>query len=591
MSLLEGGYSRFLAALQQQQGQPDFRASDVPTGDREHSWVPSTPTGGNLAGANAAQALAQPNAFMTHRGSLRLIGGLPRESRGYSPHTGSSALRPTLPMADPSITRAVLSVTNADDGTGNLMGEQGYALHVEQGVSRFDGPIWAGRWVRVDGVGNFTDTRAGELAAGVDPEHYYADGTVCGDSKGRDLTDIPTRVFYMQESDLPAVGDYIFQLMQDQHGLPWGGGPGHGLKLGAGKITTGWTWVTGQTNVMGRIAFNPTTAMLNGSVDTTRTYSALAPSGPGTDPNGQKDTVFGYTWNAGSRVVITANVYDEKIGSVKPWLGGVGSIPGGWSLITSSTEGAGRYLIGYAAGGDYGTPGGLLGRHPIRPLPHAPQDTTVNTTGIEVNDHDAEHVTTTKTNLSVQDHASTSVSLETTNLIISDHASSDVSSSAVIIEDHLDHAHRGPDDGYFISGIGGVSGPAGSPATDSAGDTSEVTWFYKVGFSPATGYSEGVFNVGATSTSVILSHSVQLHHHTTPAFIHEILETSHSHTTPILTHAVVESAHLHTTPILTHSLTDDGHAHATPALVHAEEDFRSPGVVMVMIKRVGPDND
>ena len=592
MSFLEGAYSQVVAALQRQ-GRPNFRASDVPTGDREHSWVPGAPGGGNLMGPQVAQAIAQPNAFMTHRGSLQLIGGLPRESRGYSPHTGSSALRPMLPTADPAITRAILTVTNADEGTANLMGEQGYAVHVQEGVARFDGPLWGGRWAKVDAVGNFTDTRAGELGAGVDSLYYYADATIVGDSKGRNLTDIPTRIFYQRESDLPAVGSVVFEGMRDQYGVGWGPDKGQ-MQFGAGKISTGWSWVTGQENVLGRISFNPTTAIYNGTPDTTRTYSALAPSGPGTDPNGQKDTVFGYSWGpSGARIAVTANVYDEKIGSVKPWLGGLDSIPGGWALITSSTEGAGRYLIGYAAGGDYDTPGDdTLGRHPIRPIEHASTAVSTEDAGVTIESHAAADVTTSTTHITVADHAASDVTSSTTHITVDAHASTSVSDETVVVAAHPDHKHPGTDDGWFIStlaGKGGVSEP-NTPVTDSNGDTMAVEWFCKVGFDSDTWVS-GIQCI-STSTALTLTHSVTAHHHTTPVLEHSVVDPGHHHTTPVFSHVITDPGHHHSTPVLVHDITNSGvHFHTTPVLIHAEEDFRSPGVVLVMIKRVGPDDD
>ena len=155
MSFLEGAYSQVVAAAQQR-GRPSLQAGGVPTGDRENSWAPQQAGRNALAGAQLANAIAQPNAFVSHRGNLRIVGQLSRLSRDYSPHTGDDALHPTPPVNTPSVVRGILSVTNADDGTANLMGEQGYAVHIEQGVSRFDGPIWGGRWIKIDSTGNTT---------------------------------------------------------------------------------------------------------------------------------------------------------------------------------------------------------------------------------------------------------------------------------------------------------------------------------------------------------------------------------------------------------------------------------------------------
>ena len=152
-----------MAAVDNGRGNAISTPSELPTGDREHSWAFSRPPQQDPAGVELAQALGPPEGYWTHRGALEIIGQLPRNSRDFSPHTGSGAMLATPPIYDPSVTFSSLTVTNADDGTGNMMGDQGYAVHVKAGVSRFDGPFWAGNWVHVDGIGILRDRFAGDL--------------------------------------------------------------------------------------------------------------------------------------------------------------------------------------------------------------------------------------------------------------------------------------------------------------------------------------------------------------------------------------------------------------------------------------------
>jgi len=593
MSFLEGAYSQVVAAAQKR-GLPSLQAESVPTGDRELSWAPQQVGGSPLAGVQLANAVGQPNAFVSHRGNLRIVGQLSRLSRDYSRHTGDNALHPTPPVGPPSVVRGILSVTNADDGTANLMGEQGYSVHVEQGISRFDGPIWGGRWIKIDSTGNVTDTLAGELGAGVDDRYYFADGRVVGDSKGRDLEDIPARIFYVSESGLPSIGEVVFEGMKDGMGLAWGGGPGK-PRVGMGKVTTEWSWVTGQINVAARISFNPATAPYGGTADTTRTYSAIAMAGPDVTPTGYPPTVFAYSQGpSGNRIAISGNVYDEQIGSVKEWLGGLGSIPRGWVLITSETEGAGRYIIGYAAGGDYDTPGTLLGRHPIQPIAHPSTSVSIATATPTVDPHAADTTDLMTTHIEVNRHPTSYVHTSTTHIGVTSHPEWDVKTSHANLTSHrYSHAHRVTDVWVAIDNVMGQTpledNTPMDPWTSLGGSTPHAhTARVSVGLYWQADATPGGPKDWTRAHTSLLEHTSLGHLHTSRALEHEVVDRGHNHTTPTWYHSITDPGHLHGTKTLIHNVQGDPHAHTTPVLVHAEEDFRSPGAVLVMIKRVGP---
>ena len=493
MALLSGGFSRVAAAVDNGRGAALSMASQLPSGDREQSWAFSAGPEQDSGGMELAQALGPPEGYLIHRGSLEIVGQLPRASRDFSPHSGDNAMFVIPPVYGPSITFSSLIVSNADDGTGNMMGDQGYAMHVKQGVSRFDGPIWAGNWVYVDGVGNVQDRFAGDLGAGIDEQYYYIQGRLCEDSKGRKVTDTPVTLFCTDESALPSPGDVVLDGLRDRDGVAWGS-VHPGSRKAYGKITTAWSWVTSYENSVGRFYFNPCRSPYGSDLDATRLYSAVALAGPGTDPNGQKDTVFGYSRDsAGNRLADTPNVFDDKIGTIKDWGSSLASIPKGWALVTSTSLGAGQFLVGYKAGSAYDPPGTTGGNHPITPTAHS------DLSGID-------------------DHAANTT---------------DTAVIGITVDVHPEHYHKGLDDGRFVNRVAsatdpgndslakGQTDPNSCPLT-SATHTHEldVGWFSKVGFDPDSWLSDGVCN--SNGTGISLTHTVNEtpHLHTTPVFAH-----------------------------------------------------------------------
>lgn len=590
MGFISQGFSRVLAAFGAGD-RPELRAADTPTGDRQHSWRAGVGGVADQAGPELAQALGQPEQSVIHRGTLELIGQLPRESRGYSGHAGDNALKPVPPMYDPRITQAILSVTNADDGTGNLMGEQGFAVHVKQGIARFDGAIWGGNWVQINGVGKVEDARKDELGAGVDDYYYYADGLICGDSKGRDLTDVPVRLFYTQESSVPPVGEVVFEGMRDTNGLAWGspyGAPAG--RAGHGKITTGWDWVTSFENAVGRLTFNPCDDSYGNGVDTTRTYSALVPAGSNSDPNGQVDVVFGWSWDrSGSRIAVTGNVFDQKIGSVKPWLGELGAIPKGWVLVTEATEGAGKYLIGYKAGGDYDPAGTLRGSHPITPISHDYTDDPE----WQLADHEWQTVAATA-DITISTSPVLTSDLKGASLVVAAKAAFDTAKTGadLSISDHVStHAHHAVSVGQAMDYVGGMSAGGATPQTGQTelaacpGTSDTHQHDISLGYGEywtADGWPDADQTWTAESSETL---------------VHAITGQTHLHVVPQHDHAVTGQTHFHTIPEHDHDAVDPGHQHDNPHLIHTgrllhhSQDFRSPGVSIMLLKRVGPDDD
>lgn len=614
MALIGGGVSRIAAAVDGRGGVSS--PSRIPTGDRQESWafdVSATPPG---IGSELSHVIGPPEAYWTHRGAIEIVGQQPRVSRNYGSETGSQSMLAAPPIPDPSIVFSALKVTNGDEGMGNWMGEQGYALHVAQGVSRFDGPVWGGNWMVVDAIGNIQDRLAGELGAGVDDQHYYAHGTVCGDSKGRDPTDTPITVYYPDESGLPDVGDVVFSGLRDQSGIPWGSTV-PGSRKAYGQITTGWSWVTGYENSVGRFYFNPCSSPYGSNLDTTRLLTAVALSGSGTDPNGQVGVIFAYSRDtAGNRLADSPNVYDDKIGTIKDWGSTLTSIPKGWSLVTSAALGAGNFIVGYKQGSDYDPPGTTGGSHPITPDEHTDLSTiddhspTVysGTTHITIDDHPADVTSTDTTGISINDHPADVTSTDGTGISINGSGilTSEVSLTGISVLAHAEHYHKGLDDGWFVNRVGGAESPGNTSIVQGYTHTAlaesshihafDVGFFYKVSFDPDTWLSSGA-NDGSTSTS--LSHTVadSGHDHDIASHIHTITDGGHYHDTPLLTHIITDPGHYHDTPSLSHVVNDPGHDHGAAVLTHSgtiahsSQDFRPPFATQIRIIRVGPNDD
>lgn len=322
----------------------------------------------DVVAREVALALCQNEDLVEHSGLWSITGNLDNRSRNYSPHTGADNLKPIPPMEPPSIDRGLFEIANVPNGLSDRRGENGYAYYVREGIWRNDGESWLLKYAQIDSTTTVTDTRRTELitSTGVTSTYWVADGHECADSKARDLSGTPIRVFYDNAAALPTAGSVV-RYLRDLDGLAWG------LPTAAqtdtyvqwGKATTGWGWE--HANSVGYAVVQPCDDIdgANPAGSTTRVY--IRANG-GQDPNVQTDDVVGYLTDENSTNVAVHGAWDDKIGTVKMIDPAVTTIPGGWRLFT---EMGSRVPFGYTAGNaDYDPAGSTGGSHPIRPTAH-----------------------------------------------------------------------------------------------------------------------------------------------------------------------------------------------------------------------------
>jgi len=315
-------------------------------------------------------ALGKNEQLLQSNTLLDLTGRIESRDRGYSGHAGAANLMPVPPVAPPNITRAVARFSNPPQGDSDWRGENGYAVHVPEGVSRFDGPLWGLHYAKVDSVTSVTYGRTEQMHTGATSKIWCGDGYACGDMRGADVSSTPIRVFFPggrpSDGDLPFVIGYN----TDLHGLHVAIRPAMDEaenQLRWWKATSSWTWNGGTSTHA--YAVGSEVADMDGTspiATTSRVY--LTPTAA-QDPNIQTGDVIGYSLDLSGNRVAVCGGYDDKIGSIKLWGKTAETIPGGWE---EWTDPAGRFLVGRKVGDDdYGAIGAEGGSHPIRPQAHS----------------------------------------------------------------------------------------------------------------------------------------------------------------------------------------------------------------------------
>lgn len=325
-----------------------------------------------------ANAIANRDQSLEHHGSVTIRGTLPVVSRDYSSRTSADNLHPVPPVNDPAITGALLTLDNQPIGDSDRRGENGFALAIPRGILRNQGESWIAKHALIESVTAVTDGRSTRITTSgmaLTRKHYVADGFECGDQKGRDLTDVPIRVFYPSAGSLPAVSSVV-SYMRDQSGLATPLGPG-GVEsnLQWADATTAWQWHSEGT-LTGYSVFNVVNDHHGNGADATTVRIYLQGSAKMT-PNVQTGDRVGWLYDANGERAAVCGHEDGWIDKVVMHNGTVESIPKGWVLHSRLT---GRFPVGYDPDDDDYNANGLMGgNHPLRPRAHRESDPRTST--------------------------------------------------------------------------------------------------------------------------------------------------------------------------------------------------------------------
>lgn len=133
--------------------------------------------------ARFADALGSQTRPIEHWGPVAISTAIQSSSRGYDTPGAATTLRPSIPVSPPVVSDAALTVRNAAVGLSNKTGDNGYALHVTEGITRTD-ELWCLRWGKVH-------------SSGTDGSYTYVDCYECEHADGHPtaISDVNVRVF------------------------------------------------------------------------------------------------------------------------------------------------------------------------------------------------------------------------------------------------------------------------------------------------------------------------------------------------------------------------------------------------------------
>ncbi len=475
------------------------------------------------------------------------------DDRGYADKGGTNFLLPTkLPVNPPATDAALIQLINIPKNIplADKFGDGGFALKIDSGILWNKGESWQLKWIWPTAVGSMEDSKAYSMSTGADGTYHFIDGYECSDSKGRNVTRIPIRVFSLDPFPQGVVTDKTpVSYMRDQHGVAWAV-----LRTNRDRTAvavTDWSWVT--TNKLGKANFQDSdiTGVTAGESETTYDVSLIATLS--NDPNIHiGDTVL-WTYDEDGNKVAVSGYLDSKINSIEKWGGTTSNIKAGWTEYTLS---AGYYAVNYKAGdADYGTPGDTLGSHPIQPREHS----------ASVNGGTYAPNSWIEADWNLTDHPQTTSSENSISLTVATHPEQTCSENSIslTIANHNPHRHNYGTQASVVDEVGGVGTPGGEVTTSTVSPGGEHT--HEHTFSIATGE---VWRDDPSDYEVtVLTHSVT--------------NSPHSHTCSPMTHSVTNSPHNHTSSPLAHLGT----------LTHRQEDFRPPTRVEIEIIRVSPDDE
>lgn len=473
------------------------------------------------AARRLADALCMREQGLEHSGTISVTGSLPRQERDYSPHTGSSNLKPTPPIRPPAVARGLIEVDNQPDGDSDKRGENGYSFYSKGGIVRSDGEMWILKAGKVITSASVMDARTSELASGVRQLHDFVDCFECSDKKGRSTTDTFVRVF----NDYPGTlrNTDIIHYVRDLNGLAYQVGPNPDARYGI--VQSGY-----DNKSVYDGAENPTAVTLKacdskGLNTTGAIFTSKVLKRANKDPALFADYVVAYVSDDEGGRVVVSDCYDKPIKrSVEVWNGESSTIKDGWSLSNGDTitiPGGSTpvttlnlnstFIMGITTNALVGTTGGS---HPIRPKAHEdtdPYSTTATWSGTWKDS--AWRLTT---------HPSHTSSLDTTHVTVSDHDP---------------HRHSPSEIGQAVDFMGGVE-LTGLTTVDTLVDSGHFH-----------GIDVDVAEFWGASDSTIESTT--------------------------LTHSITDPGHFHTSPAMSH----------TGSLWHREEDYRPPFIRLPYIQR------
>jgi len=329
--------------------------------------------------AEVAIALCQSEDDVDRGGTLTLTGNHPSVDRGYSTYGSDNNLLPTPPVKPPVISQAVLQVDNASNGLSSRRGDNGYAINVDDGIVRNAGESWLLKHAYVQSVGTVEDSRADELTTS-DPTYWVADCLEC-EEKGRNLSNVPVRVFYDSQLTRPDVGT-VTRYMRDTNGLAWGFNSIVSSYVGStyisgtvvrwAKATAEWTWDS--IDAVGQAVCVDVDDIYgnNPGATTARVYIRAT---SGQDPNVQTDDIIGWMADTTDTRVCVSGGWDDKIGTIKILEPGK-SVPGGWVEYTALSC---KFPVGASATVTEYNEGSSGGSHPIRPKAHSNSEPSTST--------------------------------------------------------------------------------------------------------------------------------------------------------------------------------------------------------------------
>lgn len=477
------------------------------------------------------------------------------DDRGYADKAGTNFLLPTsLPVNPPATDAALIQLVNIPKNMplADRFGDGGFALVINSGILRNKGESWLLKWMLPTAVGTLEDARSYSMADGADATYYYIDGYECSDSKGRNLTRVPIRVFGLNAFAQGMVTNKTcVAYIRDQDGLAWSIAQESTNQHRTAVAVTDWSWVT--TNKLGKANFRDSdiTGVTAGESETTFDVSLIATLS--NDPNIHIGDVVVFTEQEDDMKVAVSGYLDSKVNSIEKWGGTTSNIKAGWTEYTLS---AGYYSVNYKAGdADYGTPGDTMGSHPIQPREHSASvnggtygDNSWNEANWSLDDHPEQTCSENSISLTVATHPERTCSENTTHITLADHGS---------------HYHTPEDTANVVDEVGGVAWPGGPAPTSEVAPGGEHTHLHTI----SVAFIESMWTESSTKPTEISAHVVT--------------DPGHEHTCPPMTHSVTNTPHDHTASPYIHSGT----------LTHRQEDFRPPTRVEIEIIRVGPDSD
>jgi hypothetical protein len=548
--------------------------------------------------ADVGQGLAElfnQDGSVGNVGPVNIYGDQTASDSGFAPYSGTGAHLNSMPVNE-----RLIGVDGPEDGDNgedgcallidvepagglphsNMHGDGGFAIRIRNGVLWNQGESWVTKWGKVTAIGEFEDEKSYSAPSGADMTYYYADCYLCSDSKGRDETRIPVRVFSQVPFASEAIGTLV-SYVRDQQGVAWTVNSAAQQGNCYAKARGDWDWVTGYTNKLGYADFQDANDVFGdtaGAVATT--YTVYLPATAGSDPNIHTDDVVTYTVDSSGNRVAVSGYLDAKINSIELWGGTTSNIKSGW---IEHTAWRGRFPAAYDPDdADYSTLDGEGGSNPIQPTEHSSGAATwsidnheftssENTTGITVSAHPEITTTTDEITATIDDHAAKDVSQSATGISVGGHNAKDTSSSRTGVDDHS-----------IDAGLAFDAVDAGTNVTNL----------------DDTDFETGEFLVADNHPSAtVLEHTNDAHTHTVSAYTHSVTDGGHTHTVSAYTHTIADNTgHEHTVRGLSHTVNDSGHEHTanlahTGTLPHASEDYRPPYSTVLFIRRVHPDDE